>query len=166
MDYYLNEKNEKIENYDKIVIKAFNDTPDTILTEKHSERSMLNLSSISTFLIQNVGRFCERFASDFLIDWAAIESTIDIITEAPVGAYKIIAFGIRRDGVDSNTFITCRIMENKQKAYSIIDAYYRAIYAVKIEKSKSEFSWDEIVVTLKNIQNTIKYDESLEGEKI
>ena len=53
---------------------------------EHSQRTLctetgtldnLNLSSIATRLIQDVGRFCERFASNFIISWDAVRKQLE-----------------------------------------------------------------------------------------
>ena len=126
-------------------------------------KDTINTSSIATFLIQNVGRFCERYASDFLITWNSLTEYIDepLTTNDDC---KFFTFAIRKHGVDGNEFLMARINEwyNRYELYRV-QKFYRHIYVVKIEKQKSNIdktSTNDIIVTLQEITNCIKYQEN------
>lgn len=152
--------------YNKIVVEAFQKTKDVISTCHADKADNINTSSISTFIIQKVGRFCEHYASDFLIDWARVEECIKELDGLSEEYSVVIGFGIRESGVDHNSFITCRIMENKHLSYKVINDYYRSILAVEVKRTKSEYSWYETYVTLKDIKSAIHYDEELKDTKL
>ena len=80
----------------------------------------INLSTILTKLIQDTGRFCDRYASDLFIDWTHILSTIYSEDD------RIFAIGIRENGVDSTSYVIHHIETNWN------DCYYRRLYAVKV----------------------------------
>lgn len=65
----------------------------------------INDSSILTRLIQEAGRYCERFASDLFLDW---ESVQEFLNAAEPGDSKTYLFGFRQDGVDHDNFIFSR----------------------------------------------------------
>ena len=65
----------------------------------------INTSSILTELIQQTGRFAERFASDLFIDWQSVNAWIGSGCEEN----KTWFFGIRESGVDHEAFITSRM---------------------------------------------------------
>ena len=126
----------------KIFIDAF-DRARTIFIEDARKYSEMNLSSIATKLIQDVGRYCDRFASDFLIDWQRIIDTIESMDSPDVPQEEIICMGLREDGVDHNAFILSRITnghpENTNKInISILWNTYRRVYAVKITRYQDE----------------------------
>ena len=150
--------------YEQELERAF-DAAATIFEEKHYESKFLNLSSISTRLIQECGRHCERFASDFLIDWNTV---IEYCNEADdyMDYDQIVHFGIRRDGVDGQSFIINRISNSYTGRinYSTISDYYRKIYAVRIQRKKDEYDNMCTFVTLKDIQNEIRQPDLKEIE--
>lgn len=63
----------------------------------------INDSAILTRLIQEAGRYCERFASDLFIDWTGVQNGIRDMTD---GADVTYLFGFRQDGVDGATYVT------------------------------------------------------------
>ena len=117
--------------YDKVIEDAFERSNDIIATECGSKWSNLNISSITTKLIQETGRFCENYASDLLINIDRMNEHIkemDVL-KTPEKAY--VAFGIRQLGVDGNAYVALRIYEGGQHAsYKVISDYYRKIFCV------------------------------------
>lgn len=107
-----------------------------------------NLSTIETKLIQDVGRFTEHYASDFLISWKTIqklmETPLDQISEECKTGMVIIA--IRQSGVDGETYLLCRTSEWKNCPGRAED-YYRKVYAVTWEIQETH-----ITVMLKDIK--------------
>ena len=149
--------------YDKVIEDAFERSNDIIATECGSKWSNLNISSITTKLIQETGRFCENYASDLLINIDRMNEHIkemDVL-KTPEKAY--VAFGIRQLGVDGNAYVALRIYEGGQHAsYKVISDYYRKIFCVKISRRVNEFGLLETTVELKNIQSSIYYNKDYE----
>lgn len=81
----------------------------------------VNYSSILTKLIQEAGRWCERYASDLFIDWCIIKKEL----ETPACKSGNYFFGFRKDGVDGLSFILNRIAENRET--------YRSIWMLNVE---------------------------------
>lgn len=97
----------------------------------------MNLSSLWTRLIQDTGRFAERFASDLLFNIDQIE---EILSFRPIDGpeHHLVMIGIRRDGVDGNAFVESRILDNyhgKPLPMVSVDHIYRKLYCVDIEIS-------------------------------
>lgn len=104
--------------------------PDMIETGyvNRNHNTSINLSSIATYIIQNVGRFCERYASDFLIDWDNVQDAIE--DPNPDAKPVYVWMGLRDSGVDGIPFIANRITEYSN--------YYRKIYSIRITHSTSD----------------------------
>ena len=98
-----------------------------------------NLSTEFTTLIQNAGRWCERFASDILHDVKSIERFLESayddycnVTEGEI-TEKNFLFGFREDGVDHWDFIQSRVINDNIKTY-----YYRALYELSFRVHRDE----------------------------
>lgn len=87
----------------------------------------INHSGILTRLIQEAGRFCERFASDLFLDWKSVEKWIE---NAERGDSTVYLFGFRRDGVDGNSFIMSRYNGG---GYAYPEKEYRSMWRLDIE---------------------------------
>lgn len=59
-----------------IIQRAF-DGSKRVLGQESGTLENLNVSDIATRLIQEVGRFCERYASDFIIGWDAVRRHLE-----------------------------------------------------------------------------------------
>lgn len=103
-----------------------------IMTET-GKSGNINLSQIITFLIQNTGRFTERFASDLLFNLKHLER----LTEPhPVEKTEtsVILYGLRTNGVDHTAYILNRLQDSCH-AYTIYtrqENHYRKLYATEI----------------------------------
>lgn len=137
-----------------------------LMTEKgtitNDKSANINLSSIASLLIENIGRFCERYASDFLIDWKRVEEAIRVMN--PYAKPVYIWLGLRRNGVDSESFIASRITESSsyyRRVYSIRVTYdapdYGAISNIKVELRDMTHDMYEIAKYYKN--NDYEYEE-------
>ena len=105
-------------------------------SESNQEYS-INLSSIYTKLIQETGRFCERFASDVLYGIKTLESFMN-----ETGPFEVTEFfGLRENGVDGFEYI----MHNFKNGYSA--SYYRKIYAVKLYTAGDKLHAELLKVT-------------------
>lgn len=88
----------------------------------------INYSSVLTRLIQEAGRFCERFASDLFIDW---DSVLRWINELVPGATegKAFLFGFRMNGVDGNSFVLSRYNGG---SYAYPEKEYRSMWRLEV----------------------------------
>lgn len=86
----------------------------------------LNLSAILTKLIQEAGRWCERFASDLFVDWGAILHHLDQLD--PDSENRSFLFGFRKDGVDHTEWVLSRFNDCGPAAMHI----YRKIYRLDV----------------------------------
>jgi hypothetical protein len=96
----------------QILVRNFERCSRVLCTESGTLDN-LNMSTIATRLIQDVGRFCERYASDFLISWDAVRKQLEPrhITE-PCHAVEL--FALRRSGVDHNSFFMSRLRNDSR----------------------------------------------------
>lgn len=92
----------------------------------------VNLSSILSFLIGEAGRWCESYASDLMITWDTVRSAlVDMTTDENEPSERVIMFGFRQLGVDSNQFVYSRL--SAKEYISPLDYYYRGkVYGLKI----------------------------------
>lgn len=124
------------------------------LVEPITERGRpgeINMSSIYTRLIQETGRFVERFASDLLLD---IEHLKDVMEKVRPGTAQIVAIGCRRDGVDGNAFIIQRLRDTRRcisDPFVYMEHVYRRLFLIKIEKDDN----DATCVTLYDATNEL-----------
>lgn len=105
----------------------------------------INYSSILTELIQNAGRWCERYASDLFISWQTVENRLHKISMDNVS----FLFGFRQSGVDHDTFIFSRFNQNEYTEE------YRAIYRLDLEFIKDDdiyYSEPKLKMTLYRVK--------------
>lgn len=141
--------------------KAF-ERADDILTSASASlansQPTINTSDIATVLIQYCGRFAERYASDMLITWDEVRKLIEA-RDISEPEEHIICFGIRKNGVDSNSFIMQRLKHTVTPLmnYVNVDCIYRSILAleIKITPPDENYPFGNIVMTLKDITNDI-----------
>lgn len=88
----------------------------------------INYSSILSKLINETGRFVERYASDLFISWESIKKSL-ANPDYTGGKYL---FGLREDGVDGNSFVVSRL--NNYKTYAEkLSGIYRKLYMLEIK---------------------------------
>lgn len=121
----------------QILVRHFERCSRVLCTES-SALDNLNMSSISTRLIQDVGRVCERYASDFIISWDAVRKQLKPrhIAE-PYHAVEL--FAIRRSGVDHNSFFMSRLRNDSQGGLFCCEHVYRKVLALGIEIVSDEY---------------------------
>ena len=128
----------------------------------------INISDITTRLIQTAGRFTEHYASDLLYD---IDHIIAMTSKHKVmpGEDVIIAAGFRENGVDHNAFLMNRLQESLSyvglSGYPDYARHYRKIYAVRIENAyEPDSCFDQVpgcTVTLRDItHNLVAFQDS------
>jgi len=88
----------------------------------------INHSSILTRLIQEAGRYCERFASDLFIDWSIVEDTL----RSSASPTNTLFFGFRENGVDGESFIDSRMQSD------MYHHEYRSIWRLDIRLEPDE----------------------------
>lgn len=76
----------------------------------------VSYSPILTRLIQEAGRFCERFASDLFIDWKGVEEWMNDPTER-----RVWMFGFRRNGVDHDAYVLTGHNEREYRSLWILE---------------------------------------------
>lgn len=140
------------------VFKASKDEIDTasidlpyISKEDRAVSSRINLSTIASHLIKTAGLCCECYASDFLISWDGVKETIEAYassTSKEENTY--IAFGFRKNGVDSNSYIASRLQDN------VAAGIKEYLHVLVVEITSFAFpTLRSIYVTLKNVDNSI-----------
>lgn len=87
-----------------------------------------NLSDIISRLIQDCGRFTERYNSDLFITLQSMHKELEH-REHPIDKPMIYIYAMRESDVDSNSFLFCRLNEYKDNPVAL-EGYYRRIYAV------------------------------------
>lgn len=120
----------------------------------NNPETYINTSDIATKLIHAAGRWCERYASDFIISWDTVRTAIKNHVSTPDKIEPdVIAFGFRLSGVDSNDFIISRC--NNSNRVDIDE--YAQIYAVQVmDWIDPETNTKDVYVTLKNIKSVVK----------
>ena len=113
--------------------------------------SRINLSTIASHLIKTAGLCCERYASDFLITWDEVKEAIETYaSDITKGEPTYIAFGFRKNGVDSNSYIVSRLQDD----ISVGLKEYIHILVVEITAFNLP-NLRSLYVTLKNVDNNI-----------
>ena len=89
----------------------------------------INLSSEVSYIIKEVGRLCDDYASDIYYDlkqlFNDLEGEKSVLFDKP--EYQWVA-GIRDMGVDHDNFIECALRDRGN-----LEKRYRAIYEISIE---------------------------------
>lgn len=116
-------------------------------------RLNINLSDLYTFLIQEVGRFCEHYASDFLITYDSLTRVIENPNPNMKTTYRFI--GIRQSGVDDIAYVLSRFTQDNP---NVLTHYYRKLYALRIThmgKEKSPNHAAYVLVELRDFTGQI-----------
>lgn len=128
-----------MDNYWKPAAKTIQLTYDkakAVLEENcaYFNREHVNLSDICSHIIQTVGRFAEKHASDFLYNWDDVKR---FVKEGKPGESHIEVFAIRRWGVDGESYFISRINEeidrSQKRPYIHVERKYRCVLAVGIQ---------------------------------
>ncbi len=134
-----------------IITRTFDHSKRTIC-EECAQLGEINMSSISTRIIQDVGRFCESYASDFLIGWDAVRKHLEPRPiDEPYRAIEL--FAIRRNGVDHDNFFMSRLRDEGRKGFFCCERTYRRVLAldIRIEPSDYPGGRPRVTCTLKNL---------------
>ena len=87
-----------------------------------------NISDIISKLIQDCGRFTERYNSDLFITLQSMHKELEH-RKQPIDKPMVYIYAMRESGVDSNSFMVCRLNEYKDNP-AALESYYRRIYAI------------------------------------
>lgn len=135
------------QTYEAVVAHGTND----------GEHVQVDTGFIVDTLLQNIGRYCERHLSDFLITWESVQTAIN--DTKPGDDY--IAFGIRRMGVDSNAFLYNRV-KNHRNQPGWAENFYRKIFVLRINRVLESAIHGQvpddimvITITLKDVTDNI-----------
>lgn len=115
-------------------------------TDNFSNPVNINISDITTFLIQNVGRYCDRYASDLLISHESLINTINNLN--PDRKNEYLWLGLRESGVDGIAYIIANIKDHSPE---YIAEYYRKVFCIKI----SSIFMGRFTVELADMSNDI-----------
>mgnify|MGYP004674058749 CR=1 FL=1 len=96
-------------------------------TDNFSNPVNINISDISTFLIQNVGRYCDRYASDLFISHESLMNTINNLN--PDRKTEYMWFGLRESGIDGIAYIIANIKDHSPE---YVSEYYRKVFCIRI----------------------------------
>lgn len=129
------------------------DTTATVTRTGMSEND-INTSQIASILICNAGRWCERFASDFIITWDTVRQAINRHMETmDTLDTDIYAFGFHQNGVDHNEYIYSACTNA-----SLGERHYSKVLAVRIDDyvDDPDDKIKTVIVTLMDITGSIK----------
>lgn len=152
------ENNEAID----MIRTAFDANPSILLTDATAtvtrtgmSENDINVSEIASILICNAGRWCERYASDFIITWDTVRQAINkhMATTDTLDS-EIYAFGFHQTGVDHNEYI-----HNACTSASLGNRHYTKILAVHITDyvDHADDDFKTVIVTLADITNSVKH---------
>lgn len=144
--------------YDSAIADAFDKTNEICVTECYSAtcdsdgKSRYNVSSMLTLLVQETGRYAERYASDIIISANSLMRCLD---EPLAHINEIFLFGIRESGVDHYEFVRSN-MDSYRNNTSAFEGYYRKIYAIKLTLH-DENGYDNVRLEMKEIRRELSH---------
>lgn len=139
----------------KTILRVFERSKRTICKES-ARLGEINMSSISTRIIQDVGRFCENYASDFIIGWDAVREHLKARPiDKPYRAIEL--FAVRRNGVDHDNFFLSRLQDESRDGFFCCEQTYRRVLAldIRIEPSDYPGGRPRVTCTLKNLTDEL-----------
>lgn len=115
------------------VRRAFDKTGDTVMTETGSPENV-NMSDIFTRIIQDVGRFAERYASDALYTIRTIDGLCRSAWTSREPVDEIFVFGIRASGVDGNAYFMSKLFDTRSDFMEYVhpEQVYRRVLAPRV----------------------------------
>lgn len=145
--------------FDNMISAAYDKTDITILSEScligSDRRASINISSMLTLLVQDSGRYAERFASDVII---SANSLTEAIKDPDECNGRIFLFGIRESGVDHYEFVREQ-MQNSANRISYFDNYYRKVYAIHTYITEdNEMQMSSFKIDMKEIRQNLGHE--------
>ena len=117
----------------------------------------VNLCRIADILIGMAGRWCERFASDFIITWDDVrEKVTKHVSTFNECEKDISVFAFRLDGVDHAEYVFHHINN-----MSPLSGVYSKIVAVQIMDYIDEDGSKSVIITLKDIKSETESENYL-----
>lgn len=115
------------------VRRAFDKTEDTVMTETGSPENV-NMSDIFTRIIQDTGRFAERYASDALYAIRTVDELCRSAWTSREPVDEIFVFGIRASGVDGNAYFMSRLFDTRSPFVEYVhpEQVYRRVLALRV----------------------------------
>lgn len=115
------------------VRRAFDKTEGTVMTETGSPENV-NMSDIFTRIIQDTGRFAERYASDALYAIKAVDGLCKSAWTSREPVDEIFVFGIRASGVDGNAYFMSRLFDTRSPFVEYVhpEQVYRRVLALRV----------------------------------
>lgn len=117
-------KEEQLEEARKALcgtVEAQGNLEEVLITYGFMYKWNINVSSILTTLIKEVGRLCDNYASDLFISWEEIQKKLD---NGTLRGNERYIFAIRNSGVDHAAWY-----ENHKDETN----YYRAVWFLDVE---------------------------------
>lgn len=115
----------------------------------------INFSSIFSILIQETGRFAEHYAADLITGIDSFrKNATELLNQNPQSHVIFHSyFGIRQNGVDTESFLNERLTEAAQNNdYFKFNNLYRRIYAIRMTVIPNN-GYYTVIVYLLNITN-------------
>ena len=132
------------------------------IVEEYGDLGDINISSILTRIIQDTGRFAERWASDVLYNLDDVRTLCLSHYPLEQDIDEVFVIAIRRDGVDGENFFMNRLKGTNRGPY---DPYvyptqvYRRVLAVGVkisyDRGGHRYSRPQVVCVLKDITDEI-----------
>ena len=97
----------------------------------YADHLEINTSSILTRLIQEAGRWCERFASDIVLEW---NFAYRDMCQLKPGETESRLLGFRESGVDGTDFVLLQFGMDDAKA----SHYYRKLYRFDMTREQDD----------------------------
>lgn len=152
------------------VRRAYEKTKDVIISE-HGDPGYINITSILTKIIQDCGRFAERYASDCLYGIDSVSRLCEAKFETGMDIDEIVSFAIRDSGVDGNSFLLSRLADSRRPmcGYVYATPQYRRILAVRVKIGmmalyEGESERPRLTCELKDITHSFLYIDDADVE--
>lgn len=135
---------------------AFNKSKEIL--EEHGDMGNANATGIMTRIMQETGRFNERWASDALYGLDKIRALAEQKFVLTDDFDEIITFGIRQDGVDHNSSVMSNLLQTRSMpaGYVFPMQKYRKVLAVRLRAwADSALGGVRVGFSLRNISHAL-----------
>lgn len=132
------------------------DASKSVLASAQGRIGDVNVSDVLTVLIQKTGQYVEAYANGLLLDVNHVMA-LTMAHEVTKDKDSIVGLGLRRNGVDGNSYVMHRLGDTIGNpydtcwAYPKIEACYRKLLAVRVT---TEFGTNACKVVLKDLTDT------------
>lgn len=96
----------------------------------------IDATELQTLLIQITGRFCEHYANDLICTLSELQAFLEA-TPVTENLTRVIAVGIRSNGVDGNAFVISRLRQTRKglSDYVYPEQVYRKLLVIQITET-------------------------------